>query len=85
MVRMWLVREYDDPADKNAVMVIAYVIGKGAAKIGYLKTTTAAVLAGVIDKAGGKMQARLEAVTKNSKGVYGAVISFSLNGTGMAA
>ncbi|AEG14644.1 HIRAN domain-containing protein [Desulfofundulus kuznetsovii DSM 6115] len=85
-IRIWLVREPGNPADRNAVAVVAEVIGKGCAKLGYLAAGHAAVVAPVLDRLGGKLRGNLEAITGGNGRRYGVNISFTLaTDTGRAA
>lgn len=63
LVRVYLVHESNNPADSNAVAVVVAVVGKGEYKVGYIKADKATMLARVIDKIGGRLEAALESVT----------------------
>ena len=79
LVRVYLVHESGNPADANAVAVVVAVVGKGEYKVGYIKAEYAALMARVIDKVGGRLEATLENITGGG-GVkrYGLNISYSL-------
>ena len=77
-IRVWLVREPGNPADTNAVAVVAEVIGRGAAKLGYLSREVAAVVAPALDRLGGRLRASLEGITGGAGRLHGVNISFTL-------
>ncbi|MGQ9558463.1 MAG: HIRAN domain-containing protein [Desulfurispora sp.] len=78
LVQITLVREKNNLTDSNAIAVVATVVGKGSAVIGYIRKTSAQVLTPVLDLLGGRLEAHLERITCANT-YYGAIISFSFN------
>ena len=79
-IRVHLVHEGNNPVDSNAVAVVVAVAGKGAYKAGYLPKEGASLLARVLDKLGGKLDATLEAVTGGGGRIFGLNFSYTLGG-----
>ncbi len=80
-IRVALVCEAGNPADRDAVAVIVEVAGKGSYKIGYIAREMATLLARVLNKLGGKIGATLEDITGGTIGLNaGLSISYKMGG-----
>ena len=78
-IRVALVREAGNPADRNAVAVIVEVAGSRGYKMGYIARESAAILARALDKVGGKISATVEDITGGTIGLNkGLTISYKI-------